>query len=57
MEVKFTPEEWVAYLKLFAKNEAFRFENEEKARQIYEKLDKRIKKDFKLDGCLIYKKR
>jgi hypothetical protein len=58
MENTFSTEDWVAYLRLFVKpNEIIRFENEEKARIIYENLDKKLKKAYKLDKNLIYRKR
>lgn len=53
-EIKLTLQDWVAYLRLFVKkNEIIRFENEEKAIKIHEKLDK---KKFIRDGKLIWKK-
>jgi hypothetical protein len=58
MENTFSTEDWVAYLRLFVKgNQPIVFETPEKAEKIYEKLNKKLKKAYKLDKNLIYRKR
>jgi hypothetical protein len=58
METTFSTEDWLAYLRLFVKgNQPIVFETPEKAEKIYEKFNYKLKKKYKLDKNLIYRKR
>lgn len=58
MEVKFTAEDWEAYIRLFVKsNEPIRFQTHTDAKKIYEKFNYKLKKAYKLDKNLIYRRK